>query len=464
MTCSYFSRCFLLGDWGQITFMGILYSLLDIVFAGRKKPSGHRRGPSRKKGRRLRMEHVEPRRMLSASMTGDGGADNLYDLTTVALLAGTNQYPPSLITGDGLGLSAKPVAPSLTATAVSKSQIDLAWTGVSGATAYLVDMLLGNAWRQIGSFDAGTTACTVIGLRTATTYSFEVAASSSAGRAWSTSQSATTLGGILAPPAAPLLTATTVSASQINLEWGGVSGATGYLVDELINGVWTQIGSLGSGSTGCSVTGLSASTTYSFEVGAYNSAGTAWSTSHSATTLAAAAVVNEPAAATAYSPVSGSLFGAGGPSFLDVHQGEVGDCWLMASLAEVAARDPADIQDMFTAAGTTVVNGSTVNLYTVRFFNSAGVAQYVTVDTELPSAGGYYDQVSNGVLWVALAEKAYAEANAAGNVTTQYVGSDSYAALNGGDPAWALRPSPASRPAIFTSTPRISPPPGTRAN
>ena len=148
--------------------------------------------------------------------------------------------------------------------------------------------------------------------------------------------------------------------------------------------------------------------------------------------------ITEPAAATAYANVSGSLFGASGPSYSDVQQGGVGDCWLLASLAEVAARDPADITSMFTAAGTAVENGVTVSLYNVRFYNSQGVAKYVTVDTRLPSAGGYYDQVSNGPLWVALAEKAYAEANAAGDVTTQYAGSDSYAALNGGDPAWAL--------------------------
>ena len=117
----------------------------------------------------------------------------------------------------------------------------------------------------------------------------------------------------------------------------------------------------------------------------------------------------------------------------------MGDCWLLSSLAEVAARDPADIRNMFTADGTAVENGSTVSLYKVRFFNSAGVAEYVTVDTELPSGGGYYDHPVNGVLWVALAEKAYAEANGAGIVTTGSVGSDSYAALNDGDPAWALQ-------------------------
>jgi hypothetical protein len=40
---------------------------------------------------------------------------------------------------------------------------------------------------------------------------------------------------------------------------------------------------------------------------------------------------------------------------------------------------------------------------------------------------------------VALAEKAYAEANGAGIVTTSQVGSDSYAALNEGYPSWALQ-------------------------
>jgi len=40
---------------------------------------------------------------------------------------------------------------------------------------------------------------------------------------------------------------------------------------------------------------------------------------------------------------------------------------------------------------------------------------------------------------VALAEKAYAQANGAGIVTTAYMGSDSYSALDGGQPAWALQ-------------------------
>jgi len=152
-------------------------------------------------------------------------------------------------------------------------------------------------------------------------------------------------------------------------------------------------------------------------------------------------VAGNPAADTAYSPVSGSLFGANGPSYLDVHQGAVGDCWLLASLAEVAARDPQDIRNMFTYEGTIVDNGATVGLYTVRFFDrTSGSADYVQVDTELPSAGGYYDHPANGVLWVALAEKAYAVANGLGYVITNNEYQNSYSALNGpGWPSWALQ-------------------------
>jgi hypothetical protein len=83
-----------------------------------------------------------------------------------------------------------------------------------------------------------------------------------------------------------------------------------------------------------------------------------------------------------------------------------------------------------------------VSVYTVRIYDNNGVAQYVTVDTELPGGGGLYDHPTTALgsttLWVALAEKAYAQANGAGFVTTGFEGSNSYAALNNGWPDWAL--------------------------
>jgi hypothetical protein len=238
-------------------------------------------------------------------------------------------------------------------------------------------------------------------------------------------------------PAAPVFTAATYSSSQVNLKWQPASGATSYQIEYVANGAWHQIGNYGSGTTGVSVTGLSANTSYEFDVVATNSAGSHWGTQQYATT---ALNIDHPAVASGvtYSLVNAPLFGANGPSFTDVRQGAVGDCWLESSLAEVAARNPSDIRNMFTYAGTTVENGVTVGLYNVRLYNTAGQARYYLVDTELPNGGNYYDH-SNGVLWVALAEKAYVEANGANQVMTQHRGSDAYSALDGGYGTWGLQ-------------------------
>jgi subtilase family serine protease len=144
--------------------------------------------------------------------------------------------------------------------------------------------------------------------------------------------------------------------------------------------------------------------------------------------------IDEPTAGATYSAVSGSLFAATGPSYADVMQGDLGDCTVLASMAEVAARDNSAIANMFTYDGTDVVNGATVGIWTVRFFEN-GTPTYVTVDGELPSGGTLYDEPVNGVLWVALAEKAYVELNQSGWLGTLSPGSDSYTAINTGSQA-----------------------------
>ncbi|MBV8128816.1 MAG: fibronectin type III domain-containing protein [Planctomycetaceae bacterium] len=125
-----------------------------------------------------------------------------------------------------------PAAPSFTATAVSASQINLTWTGVAGATSYFVDQWTGSAWTQVASLGSGSTSYAVNGLSPNTTYYFDVAASNAAGTTWANYQGATTRAATLTPPAAPAFTATAVSATQINLTWTGVAGATSYFVDQ----------------------------------------------------------------------------------------------------------------------------------------------------------------------------------------------------------------------------------------
>jgi Calpain family cysteine protease len=130
-----------------------------------------------------------------------------------------------------------------------------------------------------------------------------------------------------------------------------------------------------------------------------------------------------------YKPVSGELFKYG-VSHLDIKQGNVGDCYFLSSLAAVAFRSPNTIQNMFTDNGD--------GTFTVRFYNQ-GAEDFVTVDRYLPVnsngldshgnnrpdlkdravfadwGGDLYNSYRNE-LWVALAEKAYAQLNESGTI------------------------------------------------
>ncbi len=129
-----------------------------------------------------------------------------------------------------------------------------------------------------------------------------------------------------------------------------------------------------------------------------------------------------------YQEAAGKLF-VDEPAATDVRQGDVGDCYWMASLGAVAKQDPNRIRSMFTDNGD--------GTYTVRLYNN-GKAEFVTVDTELPvSAAGKFVFANQGgtasdsanELWVALAEKAYAQANESG--WTGQDGTNSYNGLGG---------------------------------
>jgi uncharacterized membrane protein len=127
-----------------------------------------------------------------------------------------------------------------------------------------------------------------------------------------------------------------------------------------------------------------------------------------------------------YQYASGSLF-QNGISYQDVKQGEINDCFLMVGLAATAIHSPSTIEKMFTDNGD--------NTFTVRFQRNQAAADYVTVDRYLPtnslgsfvyaSKGNLYNNPGNE-LWVALAQKAYAQLNQSGwinqNNTNSYSG------------------------------------------
>jgi len=129
-----------------------------------------------------------------------------------------------------------------------------------------------------------------------------------------------------------------------------------------------------------------------------------------------------------YSSVAGSLF-VNGPAYTDMHQGELGDCYLISALGSLAKSSPAVIQNMI------IDNGD--NTWTVRFYAN-GTPDYVTVDRMLPTENGnlvfddYGASPSNAgnVLWIPLVEKAYAEWNETGKEGRD--GQNSYWSIGGG--------------------------------
>jgi hypothetical protein len=143
--------------------------------------------------------------------------------------------------------------------------------------------------------------------------------------------------------------------------------------------------------------------------------------------------LDRPTAGGTYRQFAGQLF-VGGVAYTDIRQGQVGDCYFVASLAEAALRSPATITNMF------VVNGD--GTYTVKFYNG-GNAEYVTVDSWLPTnasgnliyAGMGTNYANAGAeLWVALAEKAYVQANQFGWIRPGLPGNgqNAYSGIEGG--------------------------------
>ena len=169
-----------------------------------------------------------------------------------------------------------PSPPSaLSATAVSSTQINLAWTDNSsdetGFRIYRSADGVSFFWYYTAGANATTFSDT--GRVAATTYYYRVSAQNSGGNSdFSNTGSATTF----PPPAAPSnLTATPVSGSQIDLAWTDNSNSEdGFKIYRSTDGVnFSYYATVGANVTTRSNTNLSSSTKYYYRVLAYNAGG-----------------------------------------------------------------------------------------------------------------------------------------------------------------------------------------------
>ncbi|MGE5396972.1 MAG: fibronectin type III domain-containing protein [Chitinophagales bacterium] len=189
----------------------------------------------------------------------------------------------------------KPVAPSnLTATAVSNSEINLAWTDKSNNETgfYIHRKLEGDSgYTTVGHVGAGVVTFNNPGLDPGTTYYYVVTAYNDQGSSAFSNEASANTGVLLGvKPAAPSgLVATAVSGTSIQLSWqDNANNETGFYIFRKTQGSpISKIDTISADWNGYTDTGLIPGTRYIYVVAAYNSNGTSsYSNEASATTIA----------------------------------------------------------------------------------------------------------------------------------------------------------------------------------
>lgn len=223
-------------------------------------------------------------------------ASALVSNATSGVVGSAGTGSPNLLVYTGF-IGSTPSGPNpptgLSASVISQTQINVSWNAVSGATGYEVESRVdgSSSWTSSGTVTG--TSYNWTSLSANTTYKFRARTyDGSTWSSWSSEIGATTPD--YAPSTPTGLSATAASSSQINTSWNVVGNATEYEV-RILDYSNNVLSTVSKTTTSHSFTGLTANTTYNFEVRAGNSGGwSGWSSSVSATTQSA------PSTTTAY--------------------------------------------------------------------------------------------------------------------------------------------------------------------
>ncbi|HEX3760850.1 MAG TPA: fibronectin type III domain-containing protein [Kofleriaceae bacterium] len=161
------------------------------------------------------------------------------------------------------------VAPdTVTATAVTDTEISVSWTSAPGAFKYFVfQSTAGGPFNFIGTVLEPSTSLLSTGLTPSTTYAYQIVTVDTGGAesAPSAPVSATTLA--VDPNIPTNITATAVSSFEIDLSWSTVTDAAKYYVFEsAAGGPFNFIATVLAPGTTFQATGLTANTNYCFEL------------------------------------------------------------------------------------------------------------------------------------------------------------------------------------------------------
>lgn len=172
----------------------------------------------------------------------------------------------------------------LVATPVSESEIDLSWTGSSGASGYYIYWCAGvgcDPTQQLTLSGSGTTYNDT-GLIPSTTYVYKVQAYQTANGSTVTSNSSVSASAETdpdsTPPTAPANLAATASASSIALRWSASTdnvGVRGYALQRCQGSGCTTFQTVNSDISGTTYTdpGLTQDVTYQYRVFTFDAAG-----------------------------------------------------------------------------------------------------------------------------------------------------------------------------------------------
>ncbi len=280
---------------------------------------------------------------------------------------------------------AAPAAPSnLAATTLSSSQIKLTWTDNSNNEGgfKLERSTDGVSFTLITTLVANTTSYTNISLTAATTYTYRIRAYEGTNySAYSNTASATTQS---APAAPSNLAATTLSSSQIKLTWTDNSNNEGgFKLERSTDGVnFTLITTLVSNTTSYTNSSLTAATTYTYRIRAYEG------TNYSAYSNTATATTQPPPAAPSdltATAVSSSRINL---AWTDNSSNEAG-FKLERSTDGVSFTQVAILTANVTSYANTLLPASTTYTYRVRAYegtNHSAFSNAATASTQPPPA------------------------------------------------------------------------------
>lgn len=306
-----------------------------------------------------------------------------YNYRVRAYNSGGNSSYSNSASATTLAPVTPPAAPtSLTATAISTTQIDLAWTdNATTETGFRIERCTGTTcsnFVEVATVGVNATTYSSTSLAATTGYNYRVRAYNDGGNSgYSNSSAATTLTPTVNPPAAPTsLTATAASSSQINLTWvDNASDETGFKIERCLGLTcvdFAEITTVAANVTTYQNTSLASETGYNYRVRAYNTGGNSgYSNSQAATTLGTAPAAPTVLTATAVSSSQINL------SWTDNATNELG--FLIERCTGASCVNFVEFSSTTTNITTyqnTGLASSTVYTYRLRAWNATGTSAY----------------------------------------------------------------------------------------